>query len=204
MPFRIEICGATGSGKTALARVLRDAFPAELQIALENYREIPFWQDCWSEVNTFEFERDVSFLLHHRHLLAKTPGNLICDFSFQDDLAFSRLSRSPTDRSLFQSIYDRFTIQLQMPSLLLHLTCPAQTLLRRIQCRGRKEEGSVSLAFLEAVTTSIASVLAEFRIRHPEIPILTIETDRFDYVSDASGKASIYKQISPAIKRLLE
>src|SRR5579864_8437011 len=106
--FRVEICGSIGSGKTTTAMRLRDLFPRDITAVLEQYRQVLFWEECWSTPGRFELERDISFLLHHHNLISTCTHltGIICDFSLFEDLVYARLTEEPCDAALFTTIFE--------------------------------------------------------------------------------------------------
>ena len=203
MPVRVEICGVTGAGKTSLCLALHDTFFSKVEILLDEYRKVPFWEECWSLGGVHELERDIGFLLHHHYLAMKAEHCAICDFSFLDDLAYSKLLPDSADIGIFQSVYDRLQIRRSMPALVVHLDCSVSTALERIARRSRPEERNVPATFLEKLKFSINAVLSQFRAKNDPIDIITIDTDQFD-IRIKDHQDAIFSKIEPAMRRFID
>jgi hypothetical protein len=61
---RIEICGGIASGKTTLAYLLADG--GECSLALEKFRENPFWKRFYERPDLFAYEKKTTcFIAQH-------------------------------------------------------------------------------------------------------------------------------------------
>jgi len=199
--LRIEICGVTGSGKTTLAKALQLEFAPHLEVVLENYKEIPFWEECWLRPGEFEFERDLGFLLHQFGLIKLCPAgkNIICDFAFFQNRAYAKLSNDAGDNALFDSIYHRLSNRLSVPTAIINIVCKPDVLIERIMKRNRDQEASISSKYLISFSKSIESELYKLQ-SESKVNIFTINNDLDNRLPTNDSR---FKAISTEIARLL-
>ena len=125
----------------------------------EDFKRSPFWEAFYTNPGKFIFETEISFILLHYHQVKKAleerASNLICDFSFQLDLAYAKMGLSGTQLSAFESVLKEIKKELQEPDLYVYLECDAKIQLDRIRGRQRSEEASITFEFLESLNNAL-------------------------------------------------
>lgn len=191
--MRIEICGGIGAGKTTLAKLIGDnLYPC----TLENFKMNPFWKPFYSNPDKYNFETELTFLLQHYHdiKVAKTNHtNFICDFSFTQDLAYAIMGLKDNRLKLFEDVMNEGLAEVSQPDLLIYLQCDEFTLLNRIKARGRDEENSISVDFLQFLNSYIEKVVKE---ESKVIEILILNSKDINFANDEEGKQYVLKLIS--------
>ena len=96
----IAIEGVIGVGKTTLARLLQQAFHAE--VLLEVFEENPFLSDFYGDRARYAFQTQIFFLLsRYRQQNNTVPDalaagkNLISDYTFAKDALFAGINPVP-------------------------------------------------------------------------------------------------------------
>lgn len=139
----IAIVGASGVGKTSLARALAQA--TELNLGLEQHAERPF-QSLFKNDKRYGLANQIDYLLlraeQERELRAgKCPG-LVDGGLDQDFHGFTRLfhahgSLSDPEFELCRRFYDFIRATLPAPDLVIHLVAPAAVIRDRLAQRQR-------------------------------------------------------------------
>lgn len=181
-PFRIEVCGGIASGKTTLAKLLRNN---GFKPILENFTKNPFLKLFYLAPETYAFETEIMFLLqHYNQIKAHKQGRepIVCDFSFYLDLAYSSVTLCPDKFQAFRTVYDETRRDIDLPDLLIYLQCSASTELQRIRTRNRTFEQSIRLDFLGSLNTALVQYIQEM---DSEVKLLEINSDKLDFANDA-------------------
>lgn len=197
--MRIEICGGIGSGKTTLASLLGSN---GYHHVLENFKSNPFWKPFYSNPNKFNFETEVTFLLQHYHdikISTESSNLFVCDFSFYQDLAYAKMGLQGNRLKIFEDVFNEGIQEVGQPDLLICLRCDAETLLQRIQSRGRHEEELIGVDFLINLNEDIY-IEAE-KLGHTN-PVLYIDSRQLNFATNVVDQSDILYQISQVIERL--
>lgn len=193
--MRIEICGGIGSGKTTLAKLLG---VNGYELIQENFRSNPFWEAFYQDPNSYQFETEVTFLLQHYHAVKTSAKNrnLVCEFSFIQDLAYAKLGLKTRRLKIFEEIFDEVISELLKPDLLICLDCEPTILLERIHARNRKEEQTISVDFLAVLNKYIYEETSVFNLKNN---VLHINSKKINFYSDENGQRNVLERIEKSI-----
>ncbi len=159
--MRIEFCGGIGCGKTTLAQRLAGAL--SFQLIRENYNDVPYWKDFCRDYVTYEFEKNVGFLLAYGNLLRSArSGDRIFDFSFAQALAFVTISNDRKAEYPLRTIVDHLLDREGRPDIIIRVTCEGTEQIKRIKCRGRDTEKGIDVAYLEKLDAGLDKVVEPF------------------------------------------
>jgi deoxyadenosine/deoxycytidine kinase len=175
---RIEICGGIGAGKSSAARILRSLHRCTL--LLEVPEETPFWEEYYLHGRSnLLFEKNVSFVMHHVHLVAtRNPSEaVVCDFSFYEDLAYIKLMNDSKEKELLMQLVDIALENHGVPDIVVQLHCGAAEKRRRILARGRAPEANITQEFLQKFDEQLLNILHSRQIRHKLVEVDNFETD---------------------------
>jgi len=194
---RIEICGCIASGKTTLATLLSELghWPT-----FETFRANPFWADFFSNPLLYAFETEITFLLQHYHSIKMNHlahPNLVCDFSFVLDEAYSSTDLEASKRSVFDSVRDEVLQDLGSPQLVIHLVCPSDVAWARAQARGRPEELTMDVAFIERLNQAVAQAVD--RVAH-STRVLAINSHELDFLSSEAGRVEAKRLVAQRLQ----
>ncbi|SRR6266568_2921672 len=195
--FRIEICGGIATGKTTLAQRLAEV--GNIGLMREPYWKVPFWEKFYSSPGTYEFEKNISFLLFHADCIRATTSTRsddrwICDFAFFQDLAYASLSKNRQDVPILESVFRHLVKRFPCPSILIDVTCSPTTQIDRIRKRGRKPELTIEEGYLRKLRSEIDARLREFLGGH-HLPIVKVNTDEINILYDSEKVDDIWRQI---------
>jgi deoxyguanosine kinase len=179
---RIEICGGIAAGKTTLLKLLR--IPG-LDPLFEDFSANPFWKVFFADPKLFGFETEMTFALLHLHQVKRSQnaGGIICDFSFLLDRAFAKICLTGIECSLVEAVHKQIADSLGPPALLIDLRCAPEVELARITQRGRPEEVSVSLDYLQELNDNIEGEVNRLR---GHMPIVSIDSGSENFLLDSA------------------
>ena len=110
----------------------------------------PFWRAFYSNPIKYNFETEITFILQHYHDLKRKfeeVTNVVCDFSFTQDLGYAVMGLNPKQLKIFRSVYDYISDELGTPKLIIFMECAPEILLERIRLRGRDKESLIGVNF---------------------------------------------------------
>ncbi|HEY1013523.1 MAG TPA: deoxynucleoside kinase [Herpetosiphonaceae bacterium] len=190
-PVYIVIEGVIGVGKTTLARLLSREWGAAT--LLEVVEANPFLSDFYADRAKYAFQTETFFVLSRykqqhdevpAHLAA---GPLISDYHFAKNKLFAGQNLVGDERELFDTLFAALSRQIRVPDLVIYLQAELETLLRRIALRDRPFERNMERAYLEG----LSAAYDDFFRTYDEAPLLTIQTDALDVVSDPAALAHV-------------
>lgn len=195
----VAVEGPIGVGKTTLAHRL--AARLDASVLLEVVEENPFLRSFYQDMRGRAFQTQLFFLLsRHRQQQAaggrlSTGVGVVSDYMFAKDRLFARLTLDPHELALYENVYRLIAPQVPAPDVIVYLRAFVDTLLRRIESRGRAFEQDISPDYLARVS----SAYDDFFLGFDHAPVVTVDTDRIDLlaedgleaVADAVGAARL-------------
>jgi deoxyadenosine/deoxycytidine kinase len=148
----------------------------------------------------WSFQSQVFFLsrrLQQHHQLLQRPISTIQDRSvYEDAEIFARNLHdqghmSRRDWQVYYELYRTMATLLRPPDLVVYLRATVPTLQRRIAQRGREYEQAIAPDYLERLNVLYDSWINGFGLS----PVLTIETDKLDYVQYDAHLGRIWAKI---------
>jgi deoxyguanosine kinase len=183
-PTFIAIEGVIGVGKSTLTRRLAERFQA--RVVLEEVEENPFLASFYHDRRRFAFQCQIFFLLsrykQQRTLMQPDlfERRTVCDYLFRKDRIFALLNLDEAEMSLYDEIWPLMERDLPRPDRVVYLTASMETLLRRIEQRGREFERGISQEYLRELSESYN----RFFFHYEEAPLLVVNTDKIDFVAN--------------------
>jgi deoxyadenosine/deoxycytidine kinase len=175
---RIEIAGGIASGKTTLARLLAKVQPT-LTVVEEQFEYNPLWSRFSVHAGQFVREKNASFLAQHvAEIKAARGGNTVCDFAVFQDLAYASLEKDERHLEAMRGLYTDLYGRVPPPAAIVHLMCSPLTEMERLRSRGRSQEKTLTLDYLQRVNAAIGK-FAEL-IPSPT-SLIAIDADSVDF-----------------------
>ncbi len=142
----IAVEGCVGSGKTTLARLL--AAKRKSNIILEQFEGNPFLKQFYLNPSKYALETELAFVLIHYHQISHELHQIkdkeyISDFHISKDLLFAEMNLNNEDLIIFKNLYAALTRRLSEPDMVICLKCPDESILERIEQRGRRNENCI-------------------------------------------------------------
>jgi deoxyadenosine/deoxycytidine kinase len=194
----LAVEGVIGVGKTTLARLLAPAFNAE--VLLEAFEENPFLSSFYADRARYAFQTQIFFLLsrYRQQQDARAVlqgGNLIGDYTFAKDRLFAHVILSSDELALYERLHEALAEHIARPDLLIYLRAETDTLMRRIAFRDRPYERGMDRDYIE----TLRQAYERFASTYDAGPVLTIDTDRLDFVRDPAQLAVIVERVKSAL-----
>lgn len=185
----IVVAGNIGVGKSTLVERLSDRLGWEP--FYEPVGENPYLADFYQDMKAFSFQSQVFFLtrrLHAHRQLIEHPTSAIQDRSVYEDAEifaynlYLQGNMAKRDYETYKDLYQVLSLFLPPPDLVIYLRARVDTLMNRIEQRGRDYERQIQSTYLEQLNQLYSQWIEHFQL----CPILTVPADDLDYVAHDS------------------
>jgi len=187
-----------GAGKTELVAFLCKRYG--LKPFFEPNDTNPYLEDFYRDMKAWAFHSQVYFLAHklrlHRQLMSD-EGVVVQDRSIYEDAEifarnlYEQKRMTERDWRTYRELYESLRDALQPPDLMIFLKCPVRTLRRRIATRGRGMEQDIPTEYLRRLN----DLYARWRESWTLSPVVELETDKLDYITDLVDRLDLFKAI---------
>jgi deoxyadenosine/deoxycytidine kinase len=192
----IAVAGNIGAGKTSLVEFLCKRY--QLKPFFEPNDTNPYLEDFYQDMKRWAFQSQVYFLTHkfrlHREL-ERFPGTVIQDRTIYEDAEIfaKNLRRSRMigvrDYQTYRELYETIRKDLTPPDVMIFLRCSVKTMRNRIAERGRGMEQSIPVSYLRRLDRLYSEWIENYTLS----PLLTLESDKMDYVTDLIHRIDMLK-----------
>ena len=182
----ITIAGNIGAGKSTLVYMLSQRLRWEP--FLEPVENNPYLADFYENMSTWGFHSQIYFLSHRLRVyseLSKCSTSVILDRSLYEDAEifahnlYKKGIMNKRDYQTYEALYQSLVSFLPAPDLMIYLRASTDTLIERIEKRGRDFEKTIQPEYLSQLNEAYEDWIARFSF----CPVLTIPTDNLDFVS---------------------
>ncbi|MFQ6675891.1 MAG: deoxynucleoside kinase [Fidelibacterota bacterium] len=198
-PF-VGIAGNIAVGKTTLTRIVSRSLG--WRAFYESVDDNPYLEDFYSDMKKWSFHLQVYFLSRRfqtQRKMVEGDGPAVQDRTIYEDVEiFARSlyeagAMSERDWNNYRSLFTEMTSYLDRPALVVYLKASTDTLMTRVRKRGREYERRISPEYLHRL-----NVAYERWIRRAEeqFPVLTVETDDFDLLTDSARRDELIAAIA--------
>lgn len=183
-PDYIVVEGPIGVGKTTLARRLAKTYQTDLMLEMAD--ENPFLPRFYSDPVNAALPTQLYFLFQRsRQLETLKQADMfrpvqVSDFLMQKDRLFAELTLTTQELELYNQVYDKLTLDIPVPDLVIYLQAPTEVLIRRIHDRGIDHEQHISEEYLHKVSDAYI----DFFYHYKDSPLLIVNTLDFNLSSD--------------------
>lgn len=204
-PF-ITVEGPIGVGKTTLSRAISEHF--QFKILREIVDENPFLGKFYENIDEWSFQTEMFFLCNRykqledietKFLSKKLP--VVADYHIFKNLIFAQRSLKNTQYDKYLNIFNILTEDMPAPNMVIYLNASLDTLLARIQKRGRAIEKNISPLYLEQLTIDYQNFMEQFIEKHPEVTVLQFNGDEMDFVKNKNDLQVIIKKIEEQLHK---
>ena len=194
----ILVAGNIGSCKTSLTERIGERLA--WHTAFESVVDNPYLPDFYTSMKDWAFHLQVYFLGHraqqHLDMYLDTRNAIIDRSIYEDAYIFARALHSmgninERDYKTYRKVFDLIVKNLPAPSLLIYLKAPVDTLLNRINQRGRAIESSISREYLDLLDSLYEDWIGNFDL----CPVLTLRTDDLDFVHEPKHFNTVVQKI---------
>ncbi|WP_462410023.1 deoxynucleoside kinase [Neobacillus sp. Marseille-QA0830] len=203
-PF-ITVEGPIGVGKTSLAKAISERF--QFALLKEIVDENPFLGKFYENIEEWSFQTEMFFLCNrfkqlgdiNTHYLSQNKA-VVADYHIFKNLIFAQRTLNAAEYKKYYKIYQILTEDMPKPNVIIYLNASLDTLLNRIQLRGREIEKNISPLYLEQLSLDYEQALSIFEKEHPDIPVLRFNGDELDFVKSEQDLDHIIERLSSALK----
>lgn len=198
----IAVEGPICVGKTALAELLARRLQARL--VKEAIEDNPFLEKFYRDSRSYAFQTQLFFLLtRHRQLRelsqvemvlvdgALVPGGVVSDYLFDKDRIYATLNLTENELALYYRIYDLLKGDIPKPDIVVYLQAQVEVLLARVRQRGRHFEADIDPDYVK----SLANLYNSFFFRYEDAPVLIVNTDRLDFISEDDDFEELFRAL---------
>ena len=192
----ISVAGNIGSGKSSLVRFLCQQFGAKP--FFEPNDTNPYLEDFYKDMKRWAFNSQIYFLIHKFRIhkeLESTGGPVIQDRAIYEDAEIfaTYLNRkrciNSRDWKAYWELYQTLANELRPPDLMVFLRCSVKNLRKRIRLRGRSSEKEIPYSYIRRLN----ELYEDWFERYDRSPILALETDDMDYITDIFSHQKILR-----------
>jgi deoxyadenosine/deoxycytidine kinase len=185
----IVVGGNIGVGKSTLVELL--ASRLDWEPFYEPVGENPYLADFYQDMKAFSFQSQVFFLtrrLHAHRQLIDHPTSAIQDRSVYEDAEifaynlYLQGNMAKRDYETYKDLYQVLSLFLPPPDLVIYLRARVDTLMDRIEQRGRDYERQIQSTYLEQLNQLYHKWIEHFQL----CPVLSVPADDLDYVAHDS------------------
>lgn len=204
-PF-ITVEGPIGVGKTSLAKAISEQF--HFALLKEIVDENPFLGKFYEDIDEWSFQTEMFFLCNrfkqlgdiNTHYLSKNQS-VVADYHIFKNLIFAQRTLKDEEYQKYYKIYQILTEDMPKPNVIIYLHASLDTLLKRIEMRGREIEKKISPLYLEQLSLDYDEAITSFEKMHPEIPVLRFNGDEMDFVKNQEDFNSIMEKLTISLKQ---
>lgn len=182
----IAIEGVIGVGKTTLARLLKDAFTAE--VLLEVFEENPFLSDFYADRARYAFQTQIFFLLSRYRQqnngvpqILSSGRSLISDYTFSKDALFAAINLKGDELDMYHKVHEALGEKIPKPDLLVYLKASTDTLMQRIAFRDRPYERQMERGYIDELNHAYDDFFSK---PYDHAPVLKIDTDDLNIIQN--------------------
>ncbi|WP_405102989.1 deoxynucleoside kinase [Oceanobacillus sp. FSL H7-0719] len=207
VPF-IAIEGPIGIGKTSLAKKISSHF--DFHLLKEIVEENPFLGKFYDDISEWSFQTEMFFLcnrykqledIEKKYLNADKP--VVADYHITKNMIFAKRTLKEQQLEKYEQIYEILTKDMPLPNMLIYLNGSLDTILQRIQKRGRDIEQNIMPAYLEQLSQDYEHFMNEFEKAHPEIPVIRINGDTCDFINHQDELEEILAVVSKELDKTM-
>ncbi len=203
MKHFIAVAGNIGVGKSTLVHLMEERLGWEpfYEAGVDN----PYLADFYTDMPRWAFQSQVFFLtrrLHSHRALLDAPGVAVQDRSvYEDAQVFARNlyrqgAMGERDYRTYEELYRVLVEFLPPPDLIVYLRASVDTLVRRIEQRGREFEKRISREYL----AQLNDLYEEWIMTFTRSPVLCVPADRLDYVQYESDLELVLRKVQDKLR----
>ncbi len=180
IPEYIVVEGPIGVGKTTLAKRLALTFQTDLMLELAS--ENPFLPKFYKDPAAVALPTQLHFLFQRvRQIESLKQTDMfrptqVSDFLIHKDRLFAQVVLNDHELDLYYQVYNRLTLEIPVPDLVIYLQAPTEILFRRVYERGIDYEKNIDEEYLQR----IADAYVDFFYHYNDSPLLIVNTVDFN------------------------
>jgi len=189
----ITLAGTVGVGKSTLTNVLSDTLG--FKAAFEKVDGNPYLEDYYQDFKTWSFHLQMYFLaerfkqqkrMHEEGLGYVQDRSIYEDVGIFAKLQYDQGNMTDRDYDTYRSLFEAMVMNpyFPKPDVLIYIDGSFESIMQRIQSRGREMEINTPVSFWEDLYTRYKTWISEFK----ECPVLHLDIDHYDCQDPSSVK----------------
>src|SRR5699024_8628431 len=173
----------------------------------EIVEENPFLGKFYESIEAWSFQTEMFFLCNRFKQLEDIEVDylnnqkpVIADYHISKNMIFAKRTLPADKLEKYKQIYQILTADMPVPNMMIYLHASLDTILKRIQLRGREIEQNIQPAYLEQLAADYEDYMNEFERLHPNIPVIRINGDELDFVQHQDDLKQIITQVEDYLK----
>ncbi|TDL30317.1 deoxynucleoside kinase [Jeotgalibacillus sp. S-D1] len=202
----ITIAGTVGVGKSTMTRTLADRL--NFRTSFEKVDANPYLDKFYKDFEKWSFHLQVYFLAERfkeQKRMFEYGGGFIQDRSIYEDtgifakMHYEKGTMSAVDYDTYTSLFEAMvmTPYFPHPNLLIYLEGSLESIVDRIQERGRPMEQETPIAYWEEMHQRYENWINSFNA----CPVLRLDINDYDLVKDPDSVDSILERIGSFIQQ---
>lgn len=206
MPLFVALAGNIGVGKSTAAHILAEALG--YQLLMEPVLDNRFLAPYYADMRRWSFTLQMEFLLrrveHHRQVELHRANWVQDRTLIEDPEVFAKYLHglghmTDAELDLYFDYCRTLMPTIRQPDRVVVLHCgDVNTLLKRINQRGRAAERSISVSFLRGLAHYYEN-FAQVCEQKYKLPTLTVDVSRLD-VRTPDGRAAFLEALQPFLQ----
>lgn len=183
----ITVAGNVGAGKSTLTRKIGEKLG--LDTHYEKVSGNPYLEDFYKDKAEWGFHLQLYFLsqrFKQQEIIFENGNDNIQDRSIYEDVEifakelYECGDMSKRDYDTYKDLFYDITKYLRKPDLMIFLDGSIDTVLKRIECRGREMEKSVDKEYWTSLHNRYKTWIPNYK----ESPVLYVNIDEFDLIKN--------------------
>ncbi|CAG9623546.1 deoxynucleoside kinase [Sutcliffiella rhizosphaerae] len=204
-PF-ITVEGPIGVGKTSLAKKIAEEF--QYQLLKEIVDENPFLGKFYENIDEWSFQTEMFFLCNRYKQLEdidqlhlRKQKAVVADYHILKNLIFAKRTLKDKQYDKYLQIYDILTADMPKPNVIIYLNASLDTLLTRIEMRGRDIEKKIDPLYLQQLSIDYDAEMDRLEQQYPSLPILRFNGDDVDFVQRKEDLQHIFQALKSTLQK---
>ncbi len=204
IPF-IAVEGPIGVGKTSLSKKINEHF--NFHLLKEIVEENPFLGKFYDDIDEWSFQTEMFFLCNRYKQLEdinekflKVGKPVVSDYHISKNMIFAKRTLKDSQFQKYSEIFDILTADMPMPNVMVYLHASLDTLLERIEKRGREIEQNIQASYLQQLSDDYEAFMNEFEEKYPNIPLIRLNGDDLDFVQNENDLTNILTLIEKSLR----
>ena len=204
VPF-VTVEGPIGVGKTSLSSIVAETL--QYHLLKEIVDENPFLGKFYDNIEEWSFQTEMFFLCNRYkqltdiHSILDQQRPVVADYHIFKNLIFAKRTLKLSEYVKYEAIYNILTADMPVPNVVIYLHATVDTLMQRIEMRGREFERLIARDYMEQLVNDYHIFIEQFERQHPEIPVIRVNGDDYDFVKNPNDLQQVMAIIADTLNK---
>ena len=204
VPF-VTVEGPIGVGKTSLSSIVSETL--QYHLLKEIVDENPFLGKFYDNIEEWSFQTEMFFLCNRYkqltdiHSILDQQRPVVADYHIFKNLIFAKRTLKLSEYVKYEAIYNILTADMPVPNVVIYLHATVDTLMQRIEMRGREFERLIARDYMEQLVNDYHIFIEQFERQHPEIPVIRVNGDDYDFVKNPNDLQQVMAIVADTLNK---